>query len=270
MWNWRGEERYPDGCLVAVGEVLKGRAVRGGEGYRRLYWIVLGIAAGAGVVGWGGYVLWRRLTMGGGEDRARGEETANGEEKQMLEVEMGSAGGGKKRRGGGGRKKKAGVLVLGLFGSRAAAYTCVGRAPAHEQFFTLAAPGGLISGVVHGWFAECFDRRVCWDVCDWKGKGCTGSGTGRKCKQSCHQVCNIMTEVVWTPRDFVGRVMSKVEACGFEAVDVLKSGVDIGKRVANSGLEKKHWVRISVSGLNVTRETETDGSIRCLHAIGDQ
>lgn len=66
MWNWRGEERYPDGCLVAVGEVLRGRAVRGGEGYRRLYWIVLGIAAGAGVVGWGGYVLWRRSTMGGG------------------------------------------------------------------------------------------------------------------------------------------------------------------------------------------------------------
>lgn len=198
-----------------------------------------------------------------------GEEGGKGEEKQMGGVEMGGVGGGRKTRGGG-TKKKAGVLALGLFGSRAAAYACVGRAPAHDQFFTLAAPGGLISGVVHGWFAECFDRRVCWDVCDWKGKGCTGSGTGRKCKQSCHQVCNIMTEVVWTPRDFVGRVMSKVEACSFEAVDVLKSGVDIGKRVANSGLEKKHWVRISVSGLNVTKETETDGSIRCLHAIGDQ
>lgn len=77
------------------------------------------------------------------------------------------------------------------------------------------------------------------DVCDWEGKGCTGSGTGRKCKQSCHQVCDITAEVVWTPRDFVGRVMPKVEACGFTAVDSLKSGVDVGKRVANSGLENE-------------------------------
>lgn len=213
-------------------------------------------------------MLWR-LTMGG-EERARGEEKANGEENQILEVEMGSAGGGKKRRSGGGTKEKAGVLVLGLFGSRAAAYTCVGGAPAHDQFFTLAALSGLISGAVHGCFAECFDRRVCWDVCDWKGKGCTGSGMGRKYKQSCRQVCDVTTEVVWTPRDFVGRVMPKIEACGFTAVDSLKSGVDVGKRAANSGLEKKHWVRVLVSGLNVTKETETDGSVRCLHAIRDQ
>lgn len=256
MWNWAGEARYPEGCLVAVGEVLRGRAVRGGEGYRRLCWIVVGIAGGAGVVGWGGFVAWRRLTMGG-----------KGGEKQTVEMEMGGVGGGKKRSRRGGTKKKAGVLVLGLFGSRATAYACVGRALAHDQFFTLAAPDGLISGVVHGWFGECLDRRVCWDVCS---KGCTGSGTGRKCKQSCKQVCDITTEVVWTPRDFVGRVMPKVQACGFEAVDALGRGVDVGTRVANSGLEKKHWVRILVSGLNVTSATETDRSVRCLHAIGNQ
>lgn len=31
MWNWAEEARYPERCLVAVGEVLRGRAV-GGEG----------------------------------------------------------------------------------------------------------------------------------------------------------------------------------------------------------------------------------------------
>lgn len=67
-----------------------------------------------------------------------------------------------------------------------------------------------------------------------------------------------------------GRVMPKVQACGFEAVDALGRGVDVGTRVANSGLEKKHWVRILVSGLNVTSATETDRSVRCLHAIGNQ
>lgn len=228
-----------------------------------MYWIVLGIAVGAGVVGWGGFVVWRRLTMAG-------EEGGKGEEKQMGGGGDGGCWRGEEQEWWGRQKEEGWCLVRGLFGSRAAAYACVGRAPAHDQFFTLAAPGGLISGVVHGWFAECFDRRVCWDVCDWEGKGCTGSGTGRKCKQSCHQVCDITTEVVWTPRDFVGRVMPKLEACGFTAVDSLKSGVDVGKRVANSGLEKKHWVRISVSGLNVTRETETDRSVRYLHAIGNE
>ncbi|KAK1831987.1 hypothetical protein QBC39DRAFT_349888 [Podospora conica] len=258
MWNWRGEARYPVQCLVAVGEVLKREAVRAGRGYRRLYWILVGIAAGAGAVGCGGFVLWRRLTMAE-EER---------EERQPLAMEMGEV---SRKRSGGGRKKKAGAVVLGLFGSRAAAaaagYACVGKDPAHDQFFALAAPEGLISGVVHGWFSECVDEKDCRNVCDNK---CTGTGTGRKCKQKCKKKCDTTTKVVKRPREFVDRVMPKVQACGFKAVGVLKSGVDVGTRVANSGLEKRHWVRISVSGLNVTRETETDRPVRCLHAIGNQ
>ena len=66
------------------------------------------------------------------------------------------------------------------------------------------------------------------------------------------------------------RVMPKVQACGFKAVDVLRSGIDVGTRVANSGLEKKHWVRISVSGLDVTSEAETDRSVIYLQAVGNQ
>ena len=80
-----------------------------------------------------------------------------------------------------------GVVMMELFGSRAAAYACVWRALAHGQFISLAAPDGLISGLVHGWFGECWDKKVCPEVCDSKGKGCTGTGTGRKCKQSYKQ-----------------------------------------------------------------------------------
>lgn len=74
------------------------------------------------------------------------DDGGKGGEKQAVEMEMGGVGGGKKRSRGGGTKKKARVLVLGLFGSRATANACVGRALAHDQFFTLAAPDGLISG----------------------------------------------------------------------------------------------------------------------------
>lgn len=70
----------------------------GGEGGRGggigLYWVVLGIAVGAAGVGWGGFMAWRRLTMG--EERKCGEEMAKGKEKQVVEMEMGDVGGRRK------------------------------------------------------------------------------------------------------------------------------------------------------------------------------
>ncbi|KAM7197562.1 hypothetical protein V8F33_005528 [Rhypophila sp. PSN 637] len=64
MWNWRGEDKYPDKCLEAVGRLLQGDELENVKNsYKsRLGLIALTIIAGI-VAGVAVFFLWRRFTM---------------------------------------------------------------------------------------------------------------------------------------------------------------------------------------------------------------
>jgi hypothetical protein len=45
---------------------------------------------------------------------------------------------------------------------------------------------------------------------------------------------------------------------------------DVRLRVANPGIERNWWVRVSGNGYNVTRPEETDERVRCLGGLGER
>lgn len=67
---------------------------------------------------------------------------------------------------------------------------------------------------------------------------------------------------------FVDAVVPMVAKCGFKMVDTLSGSETPTVRVANGGIERGLYVRISVSGYNVTDARRTDRSVECLHALG--
>ncbi|KAK5662262.1 hypothetical protein OQA88_8167 [Cercophora sp. LCS_1] len=272
MWNWATEDRYPDKCLTAVAGILMGDELeRVKQSYRNRFALVILPIVGGFLIGFIIYKVWRRRTLSTTqriEDRYSRKwsffkpwtwhlpqiSRVSKKEKQDARSLASSATPSKKSQG---NKKKA-ALFLGLFGSRAAAYPCTGRNVAWTQFFT--SPNGTVSGTVHGWFSECNDRQDCRESCT---KSCT------TCTRTCKTKCTTYTTTTRVPMDFVDAVLPKVRACGFSLVDGL-AGSTPTVRVANAGIEKNHWVRISVNGLNVTKPTETDKMVMCLHAIGDE
>ncbi|KAK0707891.1 hypothetical protein B0H67DRAFT_556492 [Lasiosphaeris hirsuta] len=279
MWNWAVKDRYPDACLAAVAVILMGNEL---EGMKNSYRGQLGLIAVTVLGGLLGavatYKLWRMATMSKPEIEyaraARGwslfkpktwgrASAASSEEKgeKSSRSSASLSSGSKRGKGKGkGKNKKVAAVVLGLFSSRGAAYACVGHDAAWSQFFS--SPNGAITGVVHGWFSECKDRQDCVRKCR---NSCTTSSSGTKtCSDKCTNDCHTVTYTTRTPKSYVDDVLPKVRACGFKTVDALGGSV-VTTRVANANIERNLWVRVSVNGLNVTKSTETDASVRCLH-----
>ncbi|KAK4442201.1 hypothetical protein QBC34DRAFT_364145 [Podospora aff. communis PSN243] len=268
MWNWRVEHRYPDPCLSAVATILMGEALeRLKQSYRNQYGlialtVVAGLLAGLLV-----YKLVRCAAMTPAQRRADRSSLAQSAKKLAKSAAKARRAG--KSSGGGGGGKKLFTALLGLLGASRGAkaaniYPCAGREPAWYQFF--ATPDGAIAGVVHGWFSECRDRRDCTKSC--RNVCSTNSSGSRTCKEKCTENCKTVVTVERTPKVFVERVVPKVKACGFQMRDA-PDGKQLATRVGNAGIERNHWVRISVNGLNVTRADETDKAVMCLHGIGD-
>ncbi|KAK3395054.1 hypothetical protein B0H63DRAFT_462592 [Podospora didyma] len=194
-----------------------------------------------------------------------------------------SGGGGNSRPGssgsagsGNGKKATAVAAVLGLIGGAkpANAYACTGRDMAWNQYFVAPANNTLsnslpISGVIHGWFSNCNDRRDCVKRCT---DSCTTDSSGRKScrKTNCSDDCHTTTTTDRLPKQYVDDVTPRVRACGFTTVDSLSSA-DMARltvRIANANMERNLWVRISVNALNATRADRTDEMVMCLHDIG--
>ncbi|KAK4183241.1 hypothetical protein QBC35DRAFT_119946 [Podospora australis] len=165
---------------------------------------------------------------------------------------------------GGSSSPRVSTVVTGLvaLSPTVSAYACTGRDAAWTQHFV--STNGTISGAVHGWFSECRDKKTCRDSCS---NSCTTNSSGvRKCSKKCTQHCTTDTVTDRIPKSYVDAVMPKVQHCGFKLVDAVPHAV--GTRVANAAIEKNLWVRISVSGYNVTKSGETDEGVVCLHGLG--
>ena len=247
MWNWA--ERYPPACLAAMGDVLRGEALkRLKQSYRnQLAVVILTVLAGAV-----GARVTYRLVRGCAGKREGKAALARVNPPPYRE---------KAPRAG--RRRRMKLLLagfLGVFTRKAHAYACTGRAPSADQFF--ASPNGTVRGVVHGWFSNCYDTTycdtTCSDSCDWKGS----------CSSSCSQSCYTVTYTDKDPARFVRDAARRVQGCGFLLVADGAAGGRTGTRVANARIERDWWVRISVNGYNVTRPDETDQMVLCLHDIG--
>jgi hypothetical protein len=262
MWNWK--DRYPPECLAAVGEILKADALAAQQQtYRNQLAIIILTVLGGVVGGWITYKLWKRCT----ERRPRiAEVTREGASKsRFFRVSPWRTKGAKEKapRAGKGRVKMLWAISLGLFARKASAYACTGYNPAYNQYFVNS--DGTIFGLVHGWLSDCYDQRVCSTSCSTTcSKG--SSGGSSSCSQSCTTSCITVTYSDKAPQAFVNDIMPKVKACGFQPADAVGGVVDT--RIANWGIERNWWVKISVNGYNITKSTDTDVMILCLHDIG--
>ncbi|KAK3316877.1 hypothetical protein B0H66DRAFT_457037, partial [Apodospora peruviana] len=215
--------------------------------------------------------------FGGGGDTVHNTDSrrSSSSSSSSHSSTRGSRGGG-----GNGNGLRLFAALVGLFSSsktHASAYPCTGHGDMPwNQFFTATLPasnssstGLTISGVVHGWISNCYDRDDCHQVCSTSCS--TDSSTGKQtCSNKCKNNCVRRTYTDRSPRDYVEVVVPRVKACGFRVVDALidMPGGEL-TRVGNPLIEKDYWVRISVApGFNVSRADETDEMVWCLHGIG--
>ncbi|KAK4109668.1 hypothetical protein N656DRAFT_782909 [Canariomyces notabilis] len=275
MWNWAAKDRYPEQCLAAVGRILMGEQLeRVKQSYRNQLGIIA-LTVLAGIVG--GvltYILWRRVTMSKVQREAARARNRN---RPFSVLHPGTWGPQLRRGGGSGARNRTVRLnlksllttVAAVFGAAkpAKGYACTGRAPAWNQYFVSAnSSAPTISGVVHGWFSNCISNRVCSQVCSPR---CNTNSNGiTHCSQHCHTSCHTETYTDRQPKDYVDKVAPRVRDCGFSLVDALPTGVTAAERVGNPALERDLWVKISVSGFNVTRSDATDDRVWCLYRIG--
>ncbi|KAI1640042.1 hypothetical protein F4809DRAFT_666225 [Biscogniauxia mediterranea] len=244
IWNWA--DRYPQECLQVRGEVYHLQALEDlKEGYRSKYAILV-LTALAGIIGaWVTYRVWKRITAG---NKRRAEE--------MQRSWPGWQGNRARVRA----RYNIGLVVatfLTLFGRPAAAYPCFGHGNSHDAYFANADRTVFVQA--HGWLSNCYDRTSCIIHCE---EVCEKNGCGLLCRTPCPTYATMNR----TPEDYVENIAPKIMGCGFEPV--ASPGEATHLRLANPGIEKNWWVRLSVNGYNVTTPVETNPEIICLHDIG--
>lgn len=299
MWNWRDSDRYPPECLRALGQQYQADALNSlKQSYRNQLAIitltVLGGVAGGFLVWW----AWRRwmrnrarkhavedappppqswrswprpVTMPTWRRRAPAEravpeeEEEGGAEPSSTTETTTPAPTEKTRRTGGGKFSRLKLLFTGglaLSGAgKASAYACTGYDPVYDQYFVNA--NRTIFGVVHGWFSNCWDERVCVQSCSTRCSS-TSSG-GQSCSTTCTPNCWYVTHSNRAPIQYVNDVLPKVTKCGFQLANSVPGTA--GVRVANADIERTWWVKISVNGYNITDPSVTDEMVFCLHDI---
>jgi len=281
------KDRYPLECLAAVGEFFKSDALDAlRKSYRNQLAIIILTVLGGLVGGVVTHAVWSSCTEHR-KTRALAWGNRFGAPKWPR---IFTAPAWRTKRGnattGGGRGRRARALAtwfLALFAASrpgaggvpgAAAYSCTGHDPVHDQYFVNG--NRTLFGVVHGWFSNCYDVTVCTQSCSTSCSGGggggggpfgSGGGGGMSCSTSCSPSCWTETYSDRAPAAYVGDVLPRVRDCGFALVDQVEG--DVSLRVANAGIEKHWWLSIRVNGYNVTDVRDTDDAVLCLHAIGE-
>ncbi|KAI0593851.1 hypothetical protein F4775DRAFT_576374 [Biscogniauxia sp. FL1348] len=244
IWNWA--DRYPEECLQVRGEAYRLQALEDlKQSYRNQYAILL-LTALAGIIGaWVTYRVWQRIT---GDKKRRAEEMRRswpGWQNTRVRVRARN------------RIELIVIAFLMLFGRRATAYPCVGYDNPHDAYFANA--NGTVFVQARGWLSNCFDRSSCTVTCQ---DVCGKDGCGNVCTTP----CIVHTDINRVPKDYVDNIAPRIMGCGFEPVPA--PGEATRLRLANPGIERNWWVRLSVNGYNVTTPAETTPEILCLHDIG--
>ncbi|KAK4133932.1 hypothetical protein BT67DRAFT_477724 [Trichocladium antarcticum] len=298
MWNWA--DRYPERCLAAVGQILMGEELaRVKQGYRNQLAIIILTVLGGVVGGAIAYILWRRATMSKAQRtrqhsppppssswsirRAttwkRTKTTKHTESYEQRTTSRPSSRHPSRRssssrspRPSRSQPRLSTIITASVasLASRTSAYACMGYAPSSTVYFASLHTTGntnAITGSVYGWLSDCRDKKVCsQQKCS---TSCTTSNGKQSCTKKCTEQCRTVTSVVRRATAYVEDVVPRLQRCGFRVV-AEREGRRGGmmERVGNARLERDLWVRVEVSGFNVTRAGETDEGVWCLWGIG--
>lgn len=278
MWNWK--DRYPIECLQALGVQYQKAALKAKkQSYRnQLALIILTILAG--LIGAILVYLWLehrqsvRARQKKHSDRRYGQAPTPPSytptpPPSYGSKEVNSISPSHDQRSKGTWRRLFTFQWLALFGlfRTAHGYACTGHNPVSNQYFV--NDNHTIFGVVHGWLSNCYQVQECTTSCTTSCSGGGGSsGSGYSCSTSCSESCWFVTYTDHAPEDYVNYTLPAIEACGFGLVDAVEGDTNV--RVANPGIERLHWVSISVNGYNVTDLNATNDQIWCLYRIGGQ
>ncbi|KAF8860086.1 hypothetical protein BDZ45DRAFT_328116 [Acephala macrosclerotiorum] len=230
IWYW--EDRYPAPCLSTLGDIYKDEALASKRFYLKFWYILTPVfAILAYLVAFG---LFSTCSFECPRPRARQRGVrGNGQSRQpLLAVAV--------------------VSILAL-SSTASAFPCINHYPAYDRPFSNV--DNTLYGTIHGWLSSChWEEYECGETCT------TSSNDGRK---SCSPKWCAEERAHAGPIELVNGASKYVERCGFRMVDWVP-GV-VGMRVPNPAIEKKLWVRVSVSRFNGSEGLEA--MVGCLYDI---
>ncbi|KAH7312794.1 hypothetical protein BKA65DRAFT_516676 [Rhexocercosporidium sp. MPI-PUGE-AT-0058] len=250
IWTWDGASKYPEKCLVAVGDIYKEDALAWKRfWYKPLYLLAFSAAAW---IGFNSFHLSRGVL-----DKYRAFEYP----PRYQRIETPSPGPLISTRKSSNVKIPllATAIVLLALPSPVLGYTCTSQ-PAYNALFSNA--DDTIYGVIHGWLSSCYEESY---SC---GETCTSSGSLGD--RSCDTIYCGQERTAKAPRHYVNQAAERVVDCGFRMVDFVPGVVD--RRIPNPRIEGKLWVKLAVNRFNGTDsggESRVDEMVKCLYDIVD-
>ncbi|GAW14366.1 hypothetical protein ANO14919_037680 [Xylariales sp. No.14919] len=255
IWFWL--DRYPPACLRVRGEHYRNIALKKMEQDIKLRSIILAITfglIGAKIA----YQVWKYRM------------------KRRAEAREGHWPGWRLRERTTHRCRSVKRVTIGLLtmlSGRASARMCIKHGGIANEL--LKNGNESIWVHVHSAFGECYDRRECHRYWDCGDSSCEGSPslkcdpcTDASCRPPSAELCFNHTHVPRAAQEFVNEILPEMMHCGFRLQEDFEPFPRV--RLANPGFEMNWFVRVEVSGFNVTNPWELDEEIICLHSIGDR
>jgi len=234
MWTW--EDRYPAECLDAVGAIYQDKATERKRFWRRFLYglVILAVPVALGVRVVAMEALEHASRWQPRRPRIRSNRSQPSSATPLLQTAAAAA------------------AIVSILVTPAAAFPCDEFRPAYDQPFVSVNNASLF-GIIHGWLSNCYSEEYsCGENCrsDHTTTSCTTSWCSRRREDK-------------TPRDFVRGALGRVKKCGFKPADFVPGVVDT--RIANSRIESRLWVKISVNRLNGTEGV--DPQVMCLYSM---
>jgi hypothetical protein len=229
IWTWA--DRYPMECLVAVGDIYKHEALWWKKFWLRGLWLLNTLSVFV-------YKIVYAISQ------------SNSDKAQYRSVH-------RQRRNSSAPLLTAftvSILAVTMIPS-VAAYRCTRMSPTYDQHFINA--DGSLYGVIHGWLSDCYDESYsCGESCS------TAISDGRK---SCGPILCSLPRVDKPSSYFVDSAAHRVMSCGFQFTKSVPE--EARKRIANSRIEGKLWVKVSVNHFNESNSVLEQ--VQCLYEMVD-
>ncbi|CZR55151.1 uncharacterized protein PAC_05037 [Phialocephala subalpina] len=230
IWFW--EDRYPELCLSALGNIYRAEALASKQFWLEFWHILTPVFFFLTYML--SYATFSTCSFDCTRPRALNSRSRRNSLSRQPLLTI------------------AAVTILALCGP-VAAFPCINHYPAYDRPFSNI--DGTLYGTIHGWLSSChWEEYECGETCT------TSSSDGQR---SCTTKWCVEEKAHAGPIDFVNDASKYVERCGFRMVDWVP-GV-VAMRVPNPEIEGKLWVKMSVNRFNGSEGLEPMAG--CLYDI---